>query len=150
MRVCSVVSDSLQPHGLQPTRLLLSMEFSRQEYQSGLPCPPPRDLLDPGIKPVFLMSPVLAGGFFTTSATWEAKQSTEKGKDLQCIHFPLRGALPTLNSTLKVFQWVQQWLEHAKHGAFVFKRKIFQHPQNALQSSLAKRYKFSCNLNYYK
>ena len=33
----SVVSYSLQPHGLQPTRLLLSMEFSRQEYWSGLP-----------------------------------------------------------------------------------------------------------------
>ena len=28
---------------------LLSMGFSRQEYSSGLPCPPPRDLLDPGI-----------------------------------------------------------------------------------------------------
>ena len=51
----------------------LSIEFSRQEYRSGLPCPPPKDLLDPGIKPVFLMSPVLAGGFFTTSATWEGK-----------------------------------------------------------------------------
>ena len=44
----------------------LSMGFSRQEYWSGLPCPPPGDLPDPGIKPA------LAGGFFTTSATWEA------------------------------------------------------------------------------
>ena len=34
----------------------LSMGFSQQEYQSGLPCPPPRDLPDPGIK---LMSPAL-------------------------------------------------------------------------------------------
>ena len=34
--------------------------------------PPPGDLPDPGIKPVSLMSPALAGGFFTTSATWEA------------------------------------------------------------------------------
>ena len=31
----------------------LSMEFSRQEYWSGLPCPPPGDLPDPGIKPAF-------------------------------------------------------------------------------------------------
>ena len=50
----------------------LSMEFSRQEYWSGLPCPPLGNLPDPGIKPLSLMSPALAGGFFTTSATWEA------------------------------------------------------------------------------
>ena len=35
----SVVSNSLGPHGLQPGRLLLSVEFSRQEYQRGLPFP---------------------------------------------------------------------------------------------------------------
>ena len=40
----SVMSDSLQPHGLQPTRLLCPRGFSRQEYWSGLPCPPPGDL----------------------------------------------------------------------------------------------------------
>ena len=49
----------------------LSMGFSRQEYWSGLPCPPP-DLPDPGMEPVSLMSPALAGRFFTTSATSEA------------------------------------------------------------------------------
>ena len=43
------------------------------EYWSGLPFPPPGDLPDPGIKLSSLMSPALAGGFFTTSATWEAK-----------------------------------------------------------------------------
>jgi len=37
------------------------MGFSRHEYWSGLPCPPPRDLPDPGIEPVSLMSPALAG-----------------------------------------------------------------------------------------
>ena len=47
----------------------LSMGFSRQEYWSGLPCTPPGDLSDPGIKPASLMFPALAGGFFTTSAT---------------------------------------------------------------------------------
>ena len=50
----------------------LSMRFSRQEYWSGLPCPPPGDLSDPGIESAFLTSPALVGGFFTTSATWEA------------------------------------------------------------------------------
>ena len=49
---------------------LLSMDFSRQEYWSGLPFPSPGDLPDPGIEPVSPMSPALAGGFFTTSA-WE-------------------------------------------------------------------------------
>ena len=41
----------------------LSMEFSKQEYWSELPFPPPGDLLRPGIKPMF---PVLASGFSTT------------------------------------------------------------------------------------
>ena len=50
----------------------LSVEFSRQEYWSGLPFPPPGDLPDPGIKPMSLKSPALAGRFFTTTATWEA------------------------------------------------------------------------------
>ena len=53
--LCDSVDYSLQAP--------LSMVFSRQEYWSGLPFPSPRDLPDPGIKPV---SPVLAGGFFTT------------------------------------------------------------------------------------
>ena len=46
------------------------MGFFRQRYWSGLPCPPPRDLPNPGIKPVSLISPALAGCFFATSATW--------------------------------------------------------------------------------
>ena len=47
----------------------LSMGFSKQGHWSGLPCPPPGDLPDPVIKPVFLTSPALAGGFFTSSTT---------------------------------------------------------------------------------
>ena len=55
----SVVSDSLQPHGLQPTRLLcLWQEFSRQEPWSGQPFPSPGDLPNPGTKPA---SPALHG-----------------------------------------------------------------------------------------
>ena len=44
----------------------LSMGFSRQGYLSGLSCPPLGDLPDPEIKPRFLASPALEGGFFTT------------------------------------------------------------------------------------
>ena len=47
----SVASGSLQHHGLQPARLLCPWGFPRQEYWSGLPCPPSGDLPNPGIKP---------------------------------------------------------------------------------------------------
>ena len=47
----------------------LSMRFSRQDSWSGLPCPPPWDFPNSGMEPMSLMSPALAGGFFTTSAT---------------------------------------------------------------------------------
>ena len=47
----------------------LAMGCSRQEHYSRLPCPPPRDLPDPGMEAAYLMSPTLVGGFFTTSAT---------------------------------------------------------------------------------
>ena len=47
----------------------LSMGFSRQESWSGLPYPSPGDLSDPGIEPVSLTSPALAGRFFTSSAS---------------------------------------------------------------------------------
>ena len=53
-----------------------SMKFSRQEYWTGLPFPPPGYLPDPGIEPMFLASSALVGGFFTTSAPWEALKST--------------------------------------------------------------------------
>ena len=45
----------------------LSMGFTSQEYWSKLPCPLLGDDMDPAIKPASLMSPALAGGFFTTS-----------------------------------------------------------------------------------
>ena len=52
----------------------LSVGFFRQEYWSGLPCPPPEDLPNPGIEPTSPACPALANGFFTTSATWYSKQ----------------------------------------------------------------------------
>ena len=68
----------------------LSTEFSRQEYWRGLPFPTPEDLPKPGIKPVSLAFPALAGRFFTTSATWEA-QSLAYGTPLQysCLENPM-------------------------------------------------------------
>ena len=68
---CSVVSNSVTAwivvHQVPP-----SVEFSRKEYCSELPFPPPEDLPDPVIEPTSLESLALAGGLFTTGATWEA------------------------------------------------------------------------------
>ena len=54
----SVVSDSLQPHRLYPARLVCPWDFSSQEYESGLPCPP-AGVPDPEIKPTSSASPAL-------------------------------------------------------------------------------------------
>ena len=50
----------------------MSKEFSRQKYRSGLPCPTPGDLPDPGIEP---KSPALAGGFFTAEPPGKPRAS---------------------------------------------------------------------------
>ena len=55
----------------------LSMGLSGREHWSGLPFPSPGDLSNPGIKPSSLMSPALAGGYFTTNSTWEAQKIFE-------------------------------------------------------------------------
>ena len=56
---CSLQGSSV--HGISQATIL-----------KWIACPPPGDLPDPGIEPMSLMSPALAGGFFTTSTTWEA------------------------------------------------------------------------------
>ena len=58
------------------------MGFSRQDYWSGLLCPPPGYLPHPGIEPVSLMPPALASGSFTIRTTWEAPVKSQFiGKD---------------------------------------------------------------------
>ena len=63
-RNCS--PPSLSVHGILQAGIL-----------RGLPCPPPGDLPNPGTKSQSLMSPALAGEFFTTSAIWEAPRDYE-------------------------------------------------------------------------
>ena len=66
-QLCLTLFGTLWPVAHQAP---LSMGFPRQEYWSGLPCPPPGDLLDPGIEPG---SSAFAGRVFTTGATGEAQ-----------------------------------------------------------------------------
>ena len=74
---CSLPGSSV--HGSLQARILF-----RQEYWSGLPCPPPENLLHRGIKPMSLTSPALAGKFFTTSTTWEAH--LQRSPTHKCYH----------------------------------------------------------------
>ena len=71
---------------------------SRQEYWSGLPCPSPGDLTNPGIKHVSLTSPALAGWFFSTSATWEALvfgDGESMSRSVTCNSLWPHGLMPT-------------------------------------------------------
>ena len=87
----------------------LSVGFSRQEYWSGLPCPPPGHLPDPGMEPVSLMSPALAREFFTTSTAWEAQgkvqersvQTPKPSPRLGQTSHGYQGFLVTLNSLVQ-------------------------------------------------
>ena len=101
---------SLQPHGLDIAfQGPLSMGFSRQEYWRGLSFPPPRDLPNPGIKPMSLTSPALAGRFFTTSITWEAQE----------LKVLVAQSCPTL-CNLMVCPWNSPWQEYWSGLPFPF------------------------------
>ena len=74
MRACAclIMSDSATPWTVTH-QAPLCMGFSRQEYWSGLPCPTPGDLFNPGIEPASLISPALAGRFFTAETPEKPK-----------------------------------------------------------------------------
>ena len=86
---CSVVSNSLQLHGLQPARLLCPWGLSRQEYWSGLPCPPPGNFPNPGIKP---MSPAFQADSLLSEPPGKPKNT---GVGSLCL---LQGIFPTQES----------------------------------------------------
>ena len=80
----------------------LSTGFSRQRYWSGLPCPPPGDLPDPGIESESLKSSALVDKFFTTSATWKALCRCKK-------HLTKHNILLWLNNKKKISQQIKYW-----------------------------------------
>ena len=107
----SVASDSATPWTVNHPPPL-SGGSSHQEYLSGSPHPPPEDLADPGIEPVSVMSPALAGRFFTSSAIWEVELIPNGGTSLAVqwlrLCLPMQGV------------WVQSLLgmlrAHMLHG----------------------------------
>ena len=72
----------------------LSVEFSRQEYWSGLPCPTPGNLPDLRIEPRSFKSPALAGVFCTTTATWEMQWDVQTPTQLSCHKPPSQPIFP--------------------------------------------------------
>ena len=79
----------------------LFMEFSRQNYWSGLPCSPPGDPPDPGIEPKSLVSPAWADGFFTTSTNWEAQLIYVYTYDMIYIYLYLSSVFLQNGNTVK-------------------------------------------------
>ena len=107
--VTSVMSDSLQTNGLQPTRLLCPWGFFRQENWSGLPCPPPGDLLDPGIKSGSPVSPLQAVSL--PLSHWGIRMSeqlTQNNMHVSQKNYVERKN-PTQNSAYIYFPCVQQF-----------------------------------------
>ena len=93
---------TLQPHGLQLTRLLCPWGFSRQEQWHRLPCPPPGDLPNPGIKP---RSPALQADSLLTDPpgkpTIEYYLSIKSSHEIKRCLFLGRKAITNLNSIFK-------------------------------------------------
>ena len=85
--MCSVMSDSSVTPWTVDCQASLSMEFSRQEYWSELSFPSPGDLPDPGIEPMSLASPALAGRFFTVEPPGKPiDQYQNQASDIGTIH----------------------------------------------------------------
>ena len=105
----SIMSDSSWSHGLQPTGFLCPWGFSRQEYWSGLPCPPPGDLPNPGIEP---RSPELQTDSLPTE---------RPGKPFDYCGFVLESKVREHDSSSFVFHF-QDCLGYL--GSFVFQYKL--------------------------
>ena len=82
---CSVLSNSFVIPWTLAHQAPLSMGFSREEYWSGLPCPPPGCFSDPGIELALPVSSVLAGGY-VTGVSWTAQCGVGPGLHASELH----------------------------------------------------------------
>ena len=99
------MSYSLRPHGTVARQPPLSMGFPWQEYWSDLSVPPPKDLHDPGIKPISPGSPALEGRFFTTETPEKPKyyfHFTEEEMEAQKSKVICPGSTSENHSALKL------------------------------------------------
>ena len=87
------------------------MGFSRQDYWSGLPWPPPGDCRDPGTEPVSLKSPVLSGSFFTTSSTWEASILNQWGRGIYKNSCLIYNGILLSHKRNKIGSCVEMWMD---------------------------------------
>ena len=94
---CSVMSDSLWSHGLYPARLPCPWGFSRQEYWSGLPCPPPGNLPNPGIQP---RSPALQADSLPSEPPEKPKNTGVGSLSL------LQGIFSGIESSIVHWRWI--------------------------------------------
>ena len=78
--------------------------FSREEYWSGFPCPPPGDLPDPGIERASTESPALAGRFFTTEPPGKTSLTTSLCAHLSLKLIPIKQRLGPQNHTDRSLQ----------------------------------------------
>ena len=100
----------------------LSMGFSWQEYWRGLPSPSPGGLPVPGIQPASLESPALAGGFFTTTATWEAHAPFPKFPSRGLLLFPIENKSkerldrPETGAPMLILFYLPSWARQLQLG----------------------------------
>ena len=129
---CVCVCPTLcNPMDYSPHQTPLSMEFSRQEYWSGLPFPSSGHLPDSGIEPTFPASPALSGRFFTTSASWDALGSNEASPDSLWEGHPP----PSAHSLLLSFFLLRGW-----HNVSSYSTRVYTPWQQASLLSQSSRY----------
>ena len=124
----------------------VSMGFSRQEYRSGLPFPPPGDISDPGTETSSLPSLSLAGGFFTTSATWGAPNFQ------RCLLPPIPLAISLVQKPLHprpILLWQSpQFLPLSIHLAQYYRLVILKQCQNTTRDFLKLWLRVLYNIKY--
>ena len=150
----------MRPYGLQPARLLCPWGFSRQEYWSGLPCPPPGDLPDPGIEPKSPLSPALQADSLLLShqgspfkytvppinsvMSWETYAQNVQMLYLRPCLWPWRkeqtGLLAALRSSLIFHQppvvFPDPWLTEAATSWFIFSVQMGCHKTWSLNQAV--------------